>query len=306
MDKLLRAANLRDEADITKTEELEMNHLSVEEVAQRRAELRKTRELLFRAEAKAKRVAKIKSKTYRKIQKKTREKMKDLLDSAEGDEGEEDVRLRHEVERALERATLRHKKTGKWAKAMKARGELEIGQRKEIEEMLEKGERLRAKIQGDKDEDGDEKEGSDDDRSNDGEEEEHAEVIEPKGKAHQGISSASTRRVRIASPVAQSSAGPSSNPWLRPRPDKKETGRRRSELVIDPPLVLVQSDATSQTVEKPKTDGNAGGLKAFAQRDLVAMAFAGDNVVQVRLHVLSSCLDSFVSLGFREIEEAGN
>lgn len=143
---------MKDEGDITKTEELKLNHLSVEEVVARRAELRKMRELMFRADAKAKRVAKIKSKTYRKIHRKSREKIKGLIEEvhgAEGAEDEEEERMRHEVERATERATLRHKNTGKWAKAMKGRNELDVDQRREIEEMLEKGEALRAKIQGD-------------------------------------------------------------------------------------------------------------------------------------------------------------
>ena len=148
---------MRDEGDIAKTEELKLNHLTVEEVAERRGELRKMRELMFRAEAKAKRVAKIKSKTYRKILRKGRERIKGLIKEADGEEDGEEERMKREVERARERATLRHKNTGKWAKAMKARGELEGDQRQEIEEMLEKGEKLRAKIRGDDgSEDGDE------------------------------------------------------------------------------------------------------------------------------------------------------
>src|SRR3981189_1500018 len=107
------------EEDMANTEELKMNHLSVEEVAARRAEVRKMRELMFRAEIKAKRVAKIKSKTYRRVKKK-------------------------------ERASLRHKNTGKWAKAMKGRHELDEDQRKDITEMLDRGERLRRKIHGEK------------------------------------------------------------------------------------------------------------------------------------------------------------
>src|ERR1700733_8224364 len=79
VDKLLKSAKLR-ESDIEKKEELEMAHLTVEEVAARRTEIRHMRELMFRAEAKAKRVAKIKSKTYRKIHKKAREKNALTLD----------------------------------------------------------------------------------------------------------------------------------------------------------------------------------------------------------------------------------
>lgn len=139
---------MRDE-DIQQSEVLAMNHLSVEEVAARRGELRKMRELMFRAEVKAKRVSKIKSKAYRRIKKKEREKNAGALDEGV-DEDDEDARLKKEVDRARERATLRHKNTGKWAKAMKHKGEMNVDERREIHEMLDRGEKLRRKIRGDK------------------------------------------------------------------------------------------------------------------------------------------------------------
>ena len=153
---------MRDE-DLQQTEQLAMNHLSVEEVATRRAELRKMRELMFRAEVKAKRVSKIKSKTYRRIKKKERVKLAKKVDGDEGEEDNEEWRLKREMERARERATLRHKSTGKWAKAMKAKGELDVDERREISEMLERGEQLRRKIRGDKGSDEDGEDGDDDD-----------------------------------------------------------------------------------------------------------------------------------------------
>ena len=126
MDKLLKSAKLREE-DIAKTEELMMNNLSVEEVAERRNQLRKMRDLMFRADIKAKRVSKIKSKTYRRIRKKEKEKlMAKLGTEGEDDEDDEEARLKHEVERARERATLKHKNTGKWARSMKSRGHLPL------------------------------------------------------------------------------------------------------------------------------------------------------------------------------------
>ncbi|KLO20113.1 Utp14-domain-containing protein [Schizopora paradoxa] len=148
VDKLLKSAKLREE-DIAKTEELMMNNLSVEEVAERRNQLRKMRDLMFRADMKAKRVSKIKSKTYRRIRKKEKEKLMAKLGTEGGDEeDDEEARLKHEVERARERATLKHKNTGKWARAMKSRGELDEDQRRDINEMLEKGEQLRKRIAG--------------------------------------------------------------------------------------------------------------------------------------------------------------
>lgn len=142
---------------------LKMNKVSVEEVEQRRAELRKMRELMFRAEVKARRINKIKSKTYRKIKRKQREKLGGNLKDEDGSEDEED-RMKREIERAKERATLRHKHTGKWAKKMRSR-DGEEG-RQEIEEMLVRGEKLRRKIRGvgsdDDSDEGDEDEGSGD------------------------------------------------------------------------------------------------------------------------------------------------
>ncbi|KAH9932099.1 Utp14-domain-containing protein [Epithele typhae] len=114
VDKLLKSAKLRED-EIAQTEALKMNHLSVEEVSARRAELTKMRDLMFRAEAKAKRLAKIKSKTYRRIRKKEKARLADKLHElgGEDDEDDEERRVQREVERARERATLRHKNTGK-------------------------------------------------------------------------------------------------------------------------------------------------------------------------------------------------
>ncbi|KZT55054.1 Utp14-domain-containing protein [Calocera cornea HHB12733] len=154
VDRLLKAAELREE-DVLKTEEFELAHLSKEEVAARRAELRQMRELMFRAEAKAKRVSKIKSKTYHRIQKRRNEKERRALEEAgllpdEQGIGEEGSERRKELERdrALERATQRHKNTGKWAKAMLSKGEMDVDVRREMNEQLERSERLRKKILG--------------------------------------------------------------------------------------------------------------------------------------------------------------
>lgn len=167
VDKLLKSAKMR-EQDIAQTEALKMNHLSVEEVAERRAELAKMRELMFRAESKAKRVAKIKSKTYRRLKKKEKAKLAAKLGELEDDEEDEEGQLKREVERARERATLRHKNTGKWAKAMRARGDLDEDQRREINEMLDRGEKLRRRIEGRGS--GDDSDGDDDDDSDDNDE----------------------------------------------------------------------------------------------------------------------------------------
>ncbi|KAG7442817.1 Utp14-domain-containing protein [Guyanagaster necrorhizus] len=163
VDALLKTAKLRDE-DIHETEEgmLKMNNLSVEEVTRRRAELRKTRELMFRAEIKAKRVAKIKSKTYRKIKRKEKERLGEKINEGGSDE---EVAMQKEMDRARERATLRHKNTGKWARQMRGKESWDEEGRKGIEEMLDRGERLRRRIAGkgsdESDDDSDDEESAD-------------------------------------------------------------------------------------------------------------------------------------------------
>ena len=148
---MLKASKLREE-DIYQAEDtmLKMNKLSVEEIALRRNDLRRMRELMFRAEIKARRVKKIKSKTYRRLKRKEKERLGELIDDKgpEDDSDEEEGQLKREMERAKERATLRHKHTGRWAKRMVNRDDGDETTRKDLEDMLSKGERLRRRIQG--------------------------------------------------------------------------------------------------------------------------------------------------------------
>ena len=141
---------------------LQMNQLSVEEVAQRRGELRKMRELMFRAEVKARRIGKIKSKTYRRIKRKEKELTGEKIN--EDDNDVEEGILKRELDRARERATLRHKHTGKWARQMRHKEDLNEDSRRDIEEMLVRGEKLRRRVKGiGSDESEDDSDGQDDD-----------------------------------------------------------------------------------------------------------------------------------------------
>lgn len=146
---LLQAGGMT-EKQLAQQEDLAMKDLSPEEVAQRRAELRRMRELMFRAEQKAKRVNKIKSKTYRKIKRRERERAQDILAGPSDEQDHEDPedRLKAEQARARERATLKHKNTGKWARGVMGRREQDVDGRMAIEEQLQRGEQLRRKIQG--------------------------------------------------------------------------------------------------------------------------------------------------------------
>ncbi|KAF9426843.1 hypothetical protein BGZ76_002568 [Entomortierella beljakovae] len=137
------------EKKLMEFEELALNKMTTEEVEKRRADLRMMRDLMFREELRAKRISKIKSKLYRKIKKKERERngltseeMAELDPSQAHEE-----RMLAEQKRAQERMTLKHKNTGKWAKDQLKHGNFDPESRQAITEQIERGERLRRKIQ---------------------------------------------------------------------------------------------------------------------------------------------------------------
>ena len=153
---LLKSANLTESA-VTKREdeELQGQELTLEEIKARREKLAYQRELMFRAESKAKRISKIKSKTYRKLARKraAREGGGDVdLDDLEKIDPEAAAHEREKLERdrARERATLRHgAKSGRWARDQTQGGEGEMEDRRRArEEMLDIKEKLQRKIQG--------------------------------------------------------------------------------------------------------------------------------------------------------------
>ncbi|KAI1320940.1 hypothetical protein EDD11_009263 [Mortierella claussenii] len=137
------------EKKLMEFEELALNKMTTEEVEKRRADLRMMRDLMFREELRAKRVSKIKSKLYRKIKKKERER--NALTSEEMEELDpeqaREERLLAEQKRAQERMTLKHKNTGKWAKDQLKHGNFDPESRQAITEQIERGDRLRRKIQ---------------------------------------------------------------------------------------------------------------------------------------------------------------
>ncbi|PWA01856.1 hypothetical protein BB558_001981 [Smittium angustum] len=136
-----------DETNLRTYEELEMKKESREQVLAKRAELRAIRELMFRQEQKAKRVAKIKSKSYHRILKK--EKQKQLSKSLESNQISEDNfenLEKMEQKRAEERMSLRHKSTGKWAKSMQKYGKHNDDVRDSLQQQLEQHDELKKKI----------------------------------------------------------------------------------------------------------------------------------------------------------------
>ncbi|KAL9001356.1 MAG: hypothetical protein Q9169_000247 [Polycauliona sp. 2 TL-2023] len=154
-------------------EELETNKMPLAEVQKRRAELRRSRDLLFREEIKAKRINKIKSKSYRRVHRKERERLvqkdKGAL-AAIGVEDSESEKDRNDRRRAEERMGAKHRES-RWAKGVKESGRMawEEDARGGVEEMARREENLRRRILGRNVEDGVDEESSEDDDHEDDE-----------------------------------------------------------------------------------------------------------------------------------------
>lgn len=150
VNSVLNESSLLDDKKESTFEEIATAKMSVEELHKRQNELRKMRELMFRNEREARRIKKIKSRSYRRIKKKELLKNKSLV---EGDISDDDE---HDAKRAQERMSLKHKNNSAWSKSMIKSGlSKDQEAREEMEDMLRRGESLKAKIL-DRDEEDDE------------------------------------------------------------------------------------------------------------------------------------------------------
>ncbi|KAJ1946973.1 hypothetical protein GGF37_000789 [Kickxella alabastrina] len=130
-------------------EELELKNVSPEEVRHRQRELRMMRELMFRSEQKAKRMAKIKSKAYRRILKKEKTRAQDkAMEKIKEDDPEMYEMLMEKMAqgRAEERMTLRHKNTSKWCKEMSSRSHGDAETQQAMQDQLDQHDSLKRKI----------------------------------------------------------------------------------------------------------------------------------------------------------------
>jgi U3 small nucleolar RNA-associated protein 14 len=100
---------------------LELNKISVEDVKDRQDHLAKMRSLLFRHELKAKRIKKIKSKTFHRVLKKDRLKAA-AAEMEMNPEAAKELAMKQEFKRAEERMTQKHRNSSKWAKRILKRG----------------------------------------------------------------------------------------------------------------------------------------------------------------------------------------
>lgn len=141
VDKVLKDSNLADPEKNSTFEELATAKASPEDMKKKTKEMRLMRELMFREERKAKRLKKIKSKTYRRIKKKEALRNRELAGVDEESDEEADI------SRAKERMTLKHRASSKWAKDMVKHGMTNDAEtREEMEEMLRQGDRLQTKV----------------------------------------------------------------------------------------------------------------------------------------------------------------
>ncbi|OQU92618.1 hypothetical protein SORBI_3001G376900 [Sorghum bicolor] len=149
---------------------LELNKIDVEDVRERQNRLAKMRSLLFRHEMKAKRVKKIKSRTYHRMLKK--DKLKAASADFEADpEAVKDHARKQEFKRAEERMTLKHKNTSQWAKRIIKRG-LSVqdeGTRAAIAAQLQQNTLLTRKMNSMKDDSSSEESSDDDEDESDSE-----------------------------------------------------------------------------------------------------------------------------------------
>lgn len=149
---------------------LELNKIDAEDVREHQNRLAKMRSLLFRHEMKAKRMKKIKSRTYHRMLKK--DKLKAASADFEADpEAVTDHARKQEFKRAEERMTLKHKNTSQWAKRILKRG-LSVqdeGTRAAIAAQLQQNTLLTRKMNSMKDDSSSEESSDDDDDESDSE-----------------------------------------------------------------------------------------------------------------------------------------
>lgn len=135
---------------LTPKEKASLKAMSLEEVKMRRAELQKARALQSYYEARARREKKIKSKKYHKLLKK--EKVKTTLKEFEMLQKVDPGAALEELEkiekaRMMERMSLKHQNSGKWAKSKAIMAKYDLEARQAMQEQLAKNKELTQKLQ---------------------------------------------------------------------------------------------------------------------------------------------------------------
>ncbi|XP_046529760.1 U3 small nucleolar RNA-associated protein 14 homolog A [Equus quagga] len=135
---------------LTPVEKASLRAMSLEEAKMRRAELQRARALQSYYEARARREKKIKSKKYHKVLKKGKakkalkefEKLQKVSPSAALEELE-----KIEKARMMERMSLKHQNSGKWAKSKAIMAKYDLEARQALQEQLARNKELTQKLQ---------------------------------------------------------------------------------------------------------------------------------------------------------------
>ncbi|XP_069895846.1 U3 small nucleolar RNA-associated protein 14 homolog A isoform X1 [Dipodomys merriami] len=135
---------------LTPMEKASLKAMSLEEAKMRRAELQRARALQSYYEARARREKKIKSKKYHKIVKKGKAKkaLKDFeqLQKVDPNAALEELE-KFEKARMMERMSLKHQNSGKWAKSKAIMAKYDLEARQAMQEQLAKNKELTQKLQ---------------------------------------------------------------------------------------------------------------------------------------------------------------
>uniref|UniRef100_U3FFH4 U3 small nucleolar RNA-associated protein 14 homolog A isoform 1 n=1 Tax=Callithrix jacchus TaxID=9483 RepID=U3FFH4_CALJA len=135
---------------LTPVEKASLHAMSLEEAKMRRAELQRARALLSYYEAKAQREKKIKNKKYHKVVKKRKAKraLKDFeqLQKVNPTAALEELE-KIENARIIERMSLKHQSSGKWAKSKAIMAKYDLEARQAMQEQLAKNKELTEKLQ---------------------------------------------------------------------------------------------------------------------------------------------------------------
>lgn len=234
---------------------LELNKISVEDVKDRQDRLAKMRNLLFRHEIKAKRIKKIKSKTYHRLLKKDR--LKGAVGDIEMDpEAAKELAMKQEFKRAEERLTQKHKNTSKWAKRIIKRG-LSVqddGTRAAISEQLHQHALLTRKMNSMKDgSSSDDSSDEDDDLSADSDQEGALKLLEK----------AKEKTLRVLGDDEMPESGVLSLPFMvKGLKKRKQAADEEAKLALDEYESSLKQLEDKTEAESLKT-GNSSGRRVF-------------------------------------------
>lgn len=247
---------LHDGQELSRAEEKYLKAISLEEAKERHLELQRMRVLLSSYAAKMRRQKAIKSKSYRRLLK--QERLRKHIKRVESDKDllmDEIERLRKL--RAKERASLKHKNTGKWAKHAKFRAKYDEEARKAMLEQIGLAGKL---LERPVEEDTDDTDSSDDDVSLTSEEDEKLTATQPDGKDKIEPTINETGDFKNDRLIVSSEL-------INERLNRKAKVPVKSELETD------QGDSDMEDDDDEESDEDD------EQRKLMSEAFANDDVV---------------------------